>query len=131
MHVMQEMVPSPENCILSFNNLTVDFDSLKAFAINEGAFGFTDNNQPQKKEAEGQANCRSSLKIVKAVLLIDTIEQQALALHQALCHPDIRVVAKAAGFHDNVAAHFQNEQAKKMIVCALETNSPKGHCNND
>jgi hypothetical protein len=48
---MQEPVPSPENGILTFDNLTVDFDSLEAFAINEGAFGFTDNNQPRKKEA--------------------------------------------------------------------------------
>jgi hypothetical protein len=123
-------VPSPENGILAFNNSTVDFDSLEAFAIIEGAFGFTDDNQPRKKEAERQAKCRASLKIVKAILLIGNIEQQALALRQALCHPDIRVVAKAAGFHDNVAAHFQNEQAQKMIARALETHSIKGHCNN-
>jgi hypothetical protein len=49
-----------------------------------------------------------------------SIEQQALTLHLALCHPNVSVVAKAAGFLDNVAAHFQNEQAKKMIGCAPE-----------
>jgi hypothetical protein len=69
--------------------------------------------------------------MVDVILAIGSIEQQALALRQALCHPNIRVVAKAAGFHDNVAAHFQNEQAKKMIRCALKTNSTKGHCNDD
>ena len=118
--------------VLSFNNATLDFDSIETFAINEDAFGVTNgNNQPRTKVAERQAKSRATLKIVKAILAVGNIEKQALALRQALCHPQIRVVAKAAGFHDNMAAHYQNEQAKKMIQRALETSSTKGHCNND
>jgi hypothetical protein len=125
-------LPPLESDILSFNNATVEFDFLEAFAINEDAFGYTNaNNQPRTKVAERQAKSRATLKIVRAILSIGEMGQQALALRQALCHPEIRVVAKAAGFQDNFAAHFQNEQAKKMIRRALETNSNKGHCNDD
>jgi hypothetical protein len=131
-HATQDPVfATDDDDFLSFNNAGVDFDSLEAFAINEDAFGFTDGNQPRTKVAERQAKSRASLKIVRAILSIGVVAQQALALRQALCHPDIRVVAKAAGFRDNVAAHFQNEQTKKMIARALQTNSTKGHCNND
>jgi hypothetical protein len=119
--VTEEPMLAPEIEILSFNNAIVHFDNLEAFVINEDALG----SQRRTKVAERQAKSRASLKTVKAIFSIGTAEQQAVALRQALCHPDMRVAAKTAGFHDNVAAHFQNEQSKKMIRRALETTASK------
>jgi hypothetical protein len=78
---------------LSFNNVSVDFDTLEPFAIDEDAFGFTDGNQPpHAKVAEQQAKSRALLKILRASLSIGVVAQQALALCQALCHPDTGVL---------------------------------------
>ena len=53
---------------LSFNNATLDLDSIEAFAINEDAFGVTNGNiRPRTKVAERQAKIRATLKIVKAI----------------------------------------------------------------
>ena len=63
-----------------------------------------------------------------------SVEEQALALQQAVLHPLVRVIAKSAGLVDNNDFMIKNYVMKNMktsVKLALKTNSSNARANKD
>jgi hypothetical protein len=58
-------------------------------------------------------------------------QQQALALHMASLHPNVRVGAKTAGFLNNKASNYHWEQMRSILKDASATGSAEGRSTDD
>jgi hypothetical protein len=84
--------------------------------------------------AARRAKSRAVQKIVAAVKSVGTKEQQALALKDAACHPELQSIAKSAGFAATAAyssAEFKVCQMEKMVRRAVSTKTKEGRPNDD
>lgn len=123
-----------------FNNKQVkeDTDSASSELLDTKAFRTDNNGCPRSVTAARQALHRARSKIIDTVQGCGTFQQQALSLHSASVHPELRAVAKTAGFcfpdsetKAASTASFHLEQLRKIVKDVSTTASTKGRTNDD
>jgi hypothetical protein len=118
------------------NSVTIQFNDMPPpVPVNVHAFSEKKGSTILRSVvAARRAKSRAVQKIVAAVKSVGTKEQQALALKDAACHPELQSIAKSAGFAA-AAAYFSAEfkvcQMEKMVRRAVSTKTKEGRPNDD
>jgi hypothetical protein len=116
----------------TFNNGAVDFANVNKLPLDLHAFAGVDRYGKQRSNnAERQAQSRAARHIVEA---IKSESQQALGLHLALVHPDLKGISKSAGFESSVATKtimYQWKQLQDLLKASMSTTKVRGRTNDD
>jgi hypothetical protein len=112
----------------TYRRSPVDFSDLPVRNLDQLAF------QDCSKSVGGGrvAKHRAVVKIVNAVKDAGNFNQQSLALHGALVHPELQEVSKCAGYcpesTGKQSSSYQLKQARRFLKLAHTTNSRQGRC---
>jgi hypothetical protein len=86
---------------LKYKNVTVRLDEIHTSPVKQDAFALNLNKKGDLRtpSTSRKAKNRAVNTIVSAVCLVGTLDQQKLALQDAMLHPKIQELALAVGFH--------------------------------